>query len=104
MIGNVAGEFVYELCKREGTKKSQQMIAGYRQEMEQLERDLDIKYQQVVAEVRRALQKFKDLEDLAFNENVNIAFSGSVDLALEAGVDKNRILRTEEQINDYFLA
>lgn len=104
VIGNVAGEFVYELCKREGTKESQQMIAGYRQEMELLEQQLDIKYQQMMAEVRRALHKFNDLENLAFNENVNIAFSGSVDLALEAGVDKNRILRTEEQINNYFLA
>ena len=104
VIGNVAGEFVYELCKREGTKRAQQIIADYRQEMDLLERQLDIKYRQVVAEVQRALQKFSDLEKLAFNVNVNIAFSGSADLALEAGVDKNRILRTEEQINDYFLA
>ena len=32
-------------------------------------------------EVRKAIERFKDLEKLAFDENVNIAFDGSINLA-----------------------
>lgn len=103
VIGNVAGEFMYELCKKAGTKKSQKVIAGYNQAMAQLNQQLDIQYLQVVLEVQKALQRFTDLEKFAFSEDVNIAFKGSVDLAVEVGVEGNKILKSKEQIDNYFL-
>lgn len=103
VIGNVAGEFMYELCKKAGAEKSQQVIVGYHQEMAQLNQQLDIQYLQVVLEIQKALQRFTDLEKLAFSEDVNIAFKGSVDLAVEVGVAGNRILKSKEQIDNYFL-
>lgn len=103
VIGNVAGEFMYELCKKEGARKSQQIIAGYNQEMNQLNQQLNIQYLQVVLEIQKALQRFTTLEKLAFNEDVNIAFQGSVDLAIEAGVEEKKVLKTIEQIDNYFL-
>lgn len=103
VIGNVAGEFMYELCKKAGAKKSQQVIDGYNQGMAQLNQQLDIQYLQVVLEVQKALQRFTDLEKFAFSEDVNIAFKGSVDFAVEVGVEGNKILKSKEQIDNYFL-
>lgn len=103
IIGNVAGEFVYELCKKQGTLKSEKIIEGYNMEMAQLNQQLDIQFLQVVLEVQRALERFKDFEKLAFDEDVNIAFSGSVDLAIEVGVSDNKVLKTKEDIDGFFL-
>lgn len=104
VIGNVAGEFVYSLCKKSGSEKSQQLIKNYNDEMNALNQQLDIKLLQVVMEIQKTLQGFIDLEKLAFDEDVNIAFSGSVSLAEELGVDQSKILRNIEQIDNYFLA
>ena len=103
VIGNVAGEFVYELCKKKGALKSQKVIEGYNAEIAQLNQQLDIQYLQIVMEVQKALERFKDLEKLAFDENVNIAFNGSIDLATEVGVADSKILKTKEDIDNFFL-
>lgn len=103
VIGNVVGEFVYELCKKQGAVKSQKIIETYNAEIKQLNQQLDVQYLKVVMEVQKALERFKDLEKLAFDENVNIAFNGSINLAIEAGVADFRILKKKEDIDDFFL-
>ncbi len=103
VIGNIAGEFIYELCKKEGTRRSQKIIAGYHQEMTQLDQQLDIRLLQAVVEIQKALKRFGDLEHMAFSTDVNLAFHGSVNLAKELGVNKEQILETKTQIDNYFL-
>lgn len=103
VIGNVAGEFIYELCKKEGTKQSNEIIARYNQEMSRLDQQLDIQLLQVIMEIREALKKFEDLEKFAFSMDMNQAFNGSVNLAKELGVNDNQILRMKDQIDNYFL-
>lgn len=104
VIGNVAGEFVYGLCKKEGTARSQQIINEYLASMHQWNQKLDAQFMQVFLEIQRALEKFKNLEALAFDENVNIAFTGSVNLALEVGVMEHKILKTKKDIDEFFLS
>ena len=53
-------------------------------------------------EIQKLLKKFTDLEKLAFDSDVNIAFNGSIKLALEVGVPKEDILKNMEEINSYF--
>lgn len=103
VIGNVAGEFVYELCKKQGTLNSQKIIQNYNLEMKRLNQQLDIQYLQIVCEIQKALNRFKELEQLAFDEDVNIAFGGSVRLAKEVGVSGDKILMTKKDIDDFFL-
>lgn len=102
VIGNVAGEFVYELCKKQGNLKSQEIIEHYNAEMIQLNQQLDIQYLQVVLQIQKELEKFKDLEKFAFSENANIAFRGSVDLAIEVGVSEAIVLKSKEDIDNFF--
>lgn len=104
VIGNIAGEFIYELCKKEGSRQSQEIIAGYQREMLQLNQQLDRKLFQVILEITHALKRFSDLEKLAFSTDVNVAFIGSVNLAEELGVNSNQILYSKKQIDNYFMA
>ena len=104
VIGNVAGEFIYSFCKKFGSEYSHQIIKDYNEQMETLNQQLNIQFLQVVLEIQKALQKFKDLEELAFDPDVNMAFSGSIGLAEEIGVDESKILKNMEQIDNYFLS
>ena len=71
--------------------------------MNQLNKKLDLQLLEVILEIRKELDKYDDLEKLAFNEDVNIAFKGSINLAKEIGVSSKEILKTKNDIDDYFL-
>lgn len=103
VIGNIAGEFAYELYKKHADVKSQKIIAGYKADMDLLNQKLDIQYMKVVIEIQKALQCFTDLEKMAFDPDVNIAFDGSIKLAIEIGVQKTKVLKNMNEINTYFM-
>lgn len=71
--------------------------------MQKLNQQLDLQYTRVLVEIQKAFQRFKDLEQLAFDENVNIAFQGSISLASEVGVADEQILRTKQDIDNFFI-
>ena len=103
VIGNIAGEFIYGICKRRSDDKENLIISGYRKQMNELNQQLNRKYLSVVIEIRKSLEKFTDLEKLAFDLDVNKAFNSSVLLAREIGVNESKILKTEADIDGYFL-
>lgn len=103
VIGNIAGEFAYELCKKHADVKSQRIIAGYKADMDLLNQKLDIQYMKVVIEIQKALQRFTDLEKMAFDPDVNIAFDGSIKLAIQIGVQKTEVLKNLNEVNAYFM-
>jgi len=104
VIGNVAGEFVYEMCKKRGSIYSQEVINRYNLEMQALESELAIKYMNSMLEIKNQLKRYSDLEQLAFDENVNVAFNGSINLAKEIGVSDNNILHNMTEINNFFMS
>jgi hypothetical protein len=71
--------------------------------MEKLNQQLDKQLLQVIVEITKALRRFNDLEKLAFDLDINIAFAGSVRLAEEVGVESSKILRNKTQVDNYFL-
>lgn len=102
VIGNVVGEFSYELCKKYGAKKSQKIISGYHDDMERLKLQLDLQFYKVLSEIQDAMKRFADLESLAFSPDVNEAFEASCKLALEVGVEKAKVLKDMSDIDTYF--
>ncbi|EHL16181.1 hypothetical protein HMPREF9629_01437 [Peptoanaerobacter stomatis] len=103
IIGNVAGEFVYSLCKKYGSEKTQEIVTRYYDEVRELNQQLDIKFQKFLTELNKALKKFKNLKELAFDKDVNIAFTGSIKLAVELGVSADSILISTKNIDDFFI-
>lgn len=104
VVGNIAGEFIYEICKKEASQRSAQIIEGYNREISELKRTLDLQFLEVLQEIQRTMKRFKYLEAMAFDPDVNSAFSGSIKLALELGVDSSLVLSTKNQIDAYFMA
>ena len=103
VIGNIAGELVYEQCKRYGARYAQNIIGNYNKEMSELQKQLDSKLLLLIVDIQASLKKYKSIEEFAFNTDVNLAFNGSIQLAIETGVDCSKILQTKEDIDKYFL-
>lgn len=103
IIGNVVGEFVYGICKQRADEKEMMLIAGYKQQLDELNQQLDMQLKQLIVRIEREINRFKSLEALAFDENINIAFQGSIQMAREVGVKSHQILRNMDDINNYFL-
>lgn len=103
VIGNVVGETVYEICKKYGDASTQKIVEGYHIEIEQLKLKLDEKYKAFMLDLLQKFKRFKDLEELAFDEDVNKAFEGSYKLALEVGVKSDKVLMNLNDIDSYFM-
>lgn len=103
MVGNVAGEFIYGLCKQYAGEKETNAILTYRNQMEILNQQLDEQFQQLLREIERVMKQFVSLEAMAFDEEFNRAFEGSVLLAREVGVQEKKILKTKDDIDAFFL-
>ena len=54
-------------------------------------------------ETMKKTKEFESLVDIAFDEDVNIAFEGAIKLARSAGVKEEKILKTKADIDAYFL-
>lgn len=103
VIGNLAGQFVYEIGKKVGSRYSQKIVENYCSEISALNEKLDCQYKMVVEKIMNELKKFTDLEELAFSNDVNIAFKKSRELALSLGVEEKYIFNTVEEVDTFFL-
>lgn len=104
LIGNVAGECIYEICKQCGAKREQQAIETHKAQMQELQWQLDCKYIDILGRIMADMKKFKLLADLAFDPDVNKAFDASIALARAEGVKQEKILKTKAEIDNYFLS
>lgn len=103
VIGNIVGQFVYEIGKELATGNQRILIEEYKKEISALEAKLDKEYQTLIRNINKSFERFESLEKLAFDIDVNIAFNGSISLALEVGVTQNTILKSHQEVCDFFL-
>lgn len=103
VVGNIAGEFVYEFCKKQGASREQNIVEKYVSEMDILNKELEVQLLQVIVQIQSNLKQFKDLEKFAFDEDVNRAFDSSIKLAIEVGVSEEKVLKNIHEVDDYFM-
>ena len=103
MIGNVAGMFMYQIAKDNLSEKEQMLIRDYQESFAALNQTLDKRYHALLAMLKKELEKFSSMLELAFDPDVNIAFDGSIALAEYVGVTPEKVLRNKQDIDQYFL-
>ena len=103
IIGNTVGMFLYQIAKDHLSDKEQQLIQNYRQSISTLEKSLEEQYHKVLEEINAEFEKYSSAVEIAFDEDVNRAFEGSIELALDAGVSKDELLKNKQDIDNYFL-
>ncbi len=102
VIGNMVGMTLFSICKNHCEQKEQAAAEDCVNELEELNRELDDKFYAYVEMLYEELRIFSELESRAFDEDVNIADSGSIELARYLGVDEDQLPITPEEIYNYF--
>ncbi len=102
VIGNMAGMYMYQIAKDHLSAKEEALMVNYQKSLANLNKMLDERYQQVIAQLKRELAKYKSLLELAFDRNINVAFAGSIALAEYVGVQAKVVLRNKDDIDHYF--
>ena len=103
IIGNMAGMFMYQIAKDHLSEKEQVLIHNYQESFAALNRMLEERYQQLMVQLKKEFAKYTSLLELAFDQDVNIAFDSSIALADYAGVAQDKVLRNKSDIDNYFL-
>lgn len=103
VLGNVAGMFVYQIAKEHLGEKEQALVYRYDESIAHLDKVLEERYRQLLAQIKRELAKFTSILELAFDPDINIAFDGSIALADYVGVAREQVLRNKSDIDHYFM-
>ena len=83
--------------------KEQAILQAYLDNQRILDERLKTEYEVYLAEVNRNAERFQSLIDTAFDPGLHESLTESVALARAYGVNENELLKTVEEIDDFFL-
>lgn len=104
LVGNAVGTTVYELGKDFYSAQETALLERYAKEISDLDCQLERDYAVCVDDLRKNMATYVSLLGRAFSPDVVMAFDGSVELAASLDVPEDEILRTRQEIDDFFLA
>lgn len=105
VIGSIAGNVLSQIMKKVADKHEKELMrqaeARYKNHMATLDADLYAKIEKLM----RQLMFLHGLSRMAFDfkVNANLRFEASKKLAFAYGVNNNRILKSEDEIDNYFI-
>ncbi len=103
VLGNAVGMLFYQIGKDTFSRKEQQLLEQYLNEIRELEAVLDADYSNLLKRLKDRYDMYIELLMCAFHTNPSIALDGSVALARYWGVPLSECLDSRERITEYFL-
>lgn len=83
--------------------REQAILQRYLDNQHVLDEQLQQEYDTYIVEVKRNAEKFRSLIDDAFSPNLRESLENSVALAKTAGVKEEELLKSVEEIDDFFM-
>lgn len=102
-LSNALTDFAFEYGRLMLYKREQEIISEYIDAQYKLDSELEQKYKCYIEDLERQTEQFSTLIDNAFDMNFRDAFLKSVLLAQMAGVEETQILKSSEDIDEFFL-
>lgn len=103
VIGNTVGNIMYYSTKDCLSKYEQKLIKRYIKEIDEYNKELDKEYFGMLKNLMSDLNLYLNMLDKAFCPNYRIALDGSIQLAINLGVNSDELLKNFDEIDDYFL-
>ena len=103
IIGSISGELIYGICKEICNKQEMQIIQMHREHLRKAREQYEEDYSEYIKVLNENLSMFKTIEELAFDEDVNMACINSIKLAQSVGVSEEKILKSEEDLERFLL-
>ena len=102
-FAQAASQLAFEYGRLALYSREQAIMASYIENQYQLDKELEEKWEKYTKELQMYSEKFHELIDAAFTENIHDALVNSAALARAAGVQEEEILETTEDIDDFFM-
>ena len=98
-----AASFAFEYGRLVLYQKEQALLEEYIQNQYLLDDQLQVKFDAYMNELNEEAAIFNNIINNAFDTDIRAALSGSVELARSTGVKEEEILKTTNDIDDFFL-
>lgn len=98
VLGNTVGVMLYRIGRDALNDAEQKLLEDYRAQQGIADAELE----RTLHELEEGLNSFLDLLEAAFVPDVHQAFEGSIALALSVGVAPDAVLKTQQEVIDYF--
>ncbi|MGW5454043.1 hypothetical protein [Nocardia sp. NPDC003979] len=103
VIGTTVGTVMYKAVASSLSKREAALIERYLEEQRILDEQLAAEYQEMLAKLDQGMSDYLGLLERAFSPDVQVALTGSIQLAVELGVAADEILDSDEKALAYFL-
>lgn len=103
VIGNTVGTLMYSAVASSLSKREAELIERYLLEQRMLDEQLTGEYQNLIEKLDQGISDYLGLLERAFSPDMQLALSGSVELARSMDVPADEILDSEEKVFAYFL-
>lgn len=98
-----AAMFAFECGRLTLYSREYELVNGYLENQKILDVELAMQFDEYLKELESQTDKFNALIDNAFSMDVRQSLRGSVMLAKVAGVGEDELLKSDEEIADYFM-
>ncbi|MEV0434884.1 hypothetical protein [Nocardia sp. NPDC050413] len=103
VIGTAIGTVMYKAVASSLSKREAALIERYIEEQRVLDEQLAAEYQEMLAKLDQGMSDYLGLLARAFSPDIQVALTGSIQLAVELGVAADEILDSDEKALAYFL-
>ena len=95
--------FAFEFGRYTLYKKEKEIVNQFIDSQYIMDIELQKKYELFKVDLEEKVVIFNDMVNQAFDRDFKARFKNTVALAISAGIDTEEILKTEEEIDDFFL-
>ena len=103
VIGNTVGNVLYQIAMNGLAEREQALINAYNEAQCSLDAMLDARYQALIVMLSSGMRDYLALLDRALAPDPEEAFEGSIALAKALGVPDDELLKSIDEIDDFFL-
>ena len=102
-VVEAAASLMFEFGRYIMYKKEQKILAAYLDNQKLLDGELQRRFDEYVSELNAITAQFEILLQNAFSEDFRTSLTGTIELARASGVGENEILKSLDEIDDYFM-
>ena len=103
IIGNIAGELIYEVGKKICNDKELEIIKNIQKRNRTYNEELNNELEQYMKYIQTEFNRYKTYEELAFDQDLNTAFENAVKLARHVGTPEENILLTDDDLKHFLM-
>ena len=103
VIGNTVGTIMYRAVAASLSKREAALISRYLEDQLVLDEELAAEYEELFSTLEASMSSYLAVLERAFDPDIQLAFLGSVELAVDMGVPTKEILDTNDKTLAYFL-